>query len=274
MRLDKYLTQSHIGTRKKVHGILSEGMVTVNGQRVTDATYDVDVNMDQVTCDGEIVKHAGTVCYMFNKPQGCVTARSDEKEKTVLSYFSEEETGGLFMVGRLDKDTEGLLLLTNDGALDHWLMNPEHHMEKTYFFWALGELSEEDVSKIESGIDIQSQYTIRQNERLNKSDMKETKITKTAKLQILKQGMVHEFADEIPIPLHDDQVVSGLLTISEGKKHQVRRMLRAVGCKIFQLKRIAIGELQLDESLKPGEYRRLTDDEIGKLYKINIRKHT
>lgn len=249
MRLDKYLTQSSVGTRKKVHQILMEERITVNGDKTTDATTDINPDQDLVAMDGQPVTFLGKVCYMFHKPKGCVTARSDGNCKTVLSYFSDINTEGIFMVGRLDKDTEGLLLLTNDGELDHRLMDPDSHMNKTYQFWAVGMLTPEDVIHLEEGIEL--------------DPVRETgRFTKTAKVQILKQGMYSEYAQEVPIHLHEDHVVSGLLTISEGQKHQVKRMLRAVGCRIFTLKRISIGNLKLDESLKPGEYRRLTEREV------------
>ena len=249
MRLDKYLTQSSIGTRKKVHGIIKEGHVSVNGMIVHDATIQVDEEQDMVTCRGEQVVHIGRVCYMFNKPKGCITARCDDNAKTVLSYFDDINTEGIFMIGRLDKDTEGLLLLTNDGELDHRLMNPDSHIDKTYFFWAVGHISEEDIAKLEQGITIDG----------NKETARRCK---PAAFKLLKQGMYSEYKDEIPVKLHEDEVVSGLLTISEGQKHQVKRMLRAVNCRIFVLKRVAIGNLELDESLKPGEYRQLTRQEI------------
>lgn len=262
MRLDKYLTQSSIGTRKKVHRILSEGCICVNGIETKDATMQIDPNTDLVTCSGDKVEHIGSVCYMFHKPKGCITARSDSKEKTVLSYFSDLNTEGIFMIGRLDKDTEGLLLLTNDGELDHRLMDPESHIDKTYFFWAVGELTHEDVSLLENGLVIAN---LREQNRNITDQSAIPKKTKPAQLQIIKQGMYHEFADEIPIKLHEDHVVCGLLTISEGQKHQVKRMLRAVGCRIFQLKRISIGNLTLDPDLKPGEYRKLTEEEIKQI---------
>lgn len=250
MRLDKYLTQSSIGTRKKVHGIIQKNLVAVNGKVVSDATMEIDEMMDVVTYRGEKVSFIGSVCYMFYKPRGCISARSAADKKTVLSYFSDINTEGIFIIGRLDQDTEGLLLLTNDGAIDHKLMDPNSHIDKTYFFWAVGELSAEDIKRLENGITIDG-------------NGKPSRRCKPAVFKLLKQGMYSEFRDEISVSLHEDHVVSGLLTISEGKKHQVKRMLRAVNCRIFQLKRVAIGNLKLDDSLRPGEYRRLSKEEVA-----------
>lgn len=160
MRLDKYLAQSNIGTRKKVHEILRMQQVEVNGEIVCDAIFDINPKLDEVKCSGQRVIYEGSVTYMFNKPKGCITARSDENEKTVLSYFTDVNTEGLFMVGRLDKDTEGLLLLTNDGEPDYKLMNPNCHTKKTYFFWATGNLSLEEVELLETGVNIERRKTM------------------------------------------------------------------------------------------------------------------
>lgn len=250
MRLDKYLTQSSIGTRKKVHSVLKENLIAVNGVAVSDATMEIEETMDVVTCRGEKVSFIGSVCYMFYKPKGCISARIAVGKKTVLSYFNDINTEGIFIIGRLDQDTEGLLLLTNDGALDHKLMDPESHIDKTYFFWAVGQISAEDIKRLETGITIDG-------------NGKPPRRCKPARFKILNQGMYSEFKEEIPVHLHEDHVVSGLLTISEGQKHQVKRMLRAVNCRIFQLKRVAIGNLKLDDSLSPGEYRRLSREEVA-----------
>lgn len=249
MRLDKYLTQSSIGTRKKVHKILQEGHIAVNGVPVSDAVMDIDEENDDITYRGEKVNYLGRICYMFHKPKGCISSRSADDRQTVLSYFHEINTEGIFIVGRLDKDTEGLLLLTNDGVLDHKLMNPDNHIDKTYFFWAVGNVSEEEIERLENGIVIDG-------------NGEHPRCCKPAVFKVLKQGMYSEFRDEVPAKLHEDHVVCGLLTISEGQKHQVKRMLRAVDCRIFYLKRVAIGNLKLDVSLKPGEYRALSREEI------------
>ena len=179
MRLDKYLAQSSIGTRKKVHKIIKEGQVTINGVMTLDATLQIDEKQDVITCRGEQVLFMGSVCYMFNKPKGCISARKGDSTPTVLSYFNGIETEGLFIVGRLDKDTEGLLLLTNDGALDSKLMNPDNHIEKTYFFWAIGQISQREQDRLEKSMMIDG-------------NGRKARRCKPAGLKLLKQGMYSE----------------------------------------------------------------------------------
>lgn len=257
MRLDKYLAESSIGTRKIVRGYINAGKVKVNGEVVTEAAMEINKEDDIIEYLDEVVTYSGKIYYMFHKPAGCITARKDEVYETVLDYFKEVDTNGLFPVGRLDKDTEGLLFLTNDGEFDHQLMSPHKHVEKTYYFWALGSISEEDKCKLEQGVCI------------GDTD----KLTKPAVLTLDKWGTFKEFESIIDCPKsqymkekrYDQPVVSGYLTISEGQKHQVKRMLRAIGCYVVYLKRISIGEVLLDESLEKGQYRLVTEDEINKL---------
>lgn len=253
MRLDKYLAEGCLGQRKAVRKLIEEGNIYVNDEVVLDATFEVDEETDRIVYQGEIIPHPGKRYIMFHKPRGCITARKDEQHKTVLDYFEESERALLFPVGRLDKDTEGLLLLTNDGEFDYQLMNPIHEKEKTYYFWALGTIDEESKRTIEEGCCI----------------YEDNRCTKPAKLELDKVGFYDEYAELIdgkPVIRKENEyrkpVVSGYLTITEGKKHQVKRMLRAVGCYVIYLKRISIGALKLDERLAPGEYRNLTSEEI------------
>ncbi|NFR85598.1 MULTISPECIES: pseudouridine synthase [unclassified Clostridium] len=254
MRLDKFLAESAVGRRKIVRTYIKDRMVKVNGEIITEPSIDISEKFDDVEYLGKKVIHTGKVYYMFNKPSGCITATKDNVHKTVFDYF-DKDMNGVFHVGRLDKDTEGLLLLTNDGEFEHKVMYPEKHVEKTYFFWALGSLDDEDKKQLQKGVFIGS------NEAL----------TKPAKIDIHKSGSYIEFKEEIPINSlknKDHQpVVSGYLTISEGQKHQVKRMLKAVGCYVIYLKRISIGGLKLDESLKMGDYRDLTELEINSIFK-------
>jgi len=192
--------------------------------------------------------------YMFNKPQNCVTARSDAVHKTVMDYFPAELSKQLHPVGRLDKDTCGLLIITNDGDLDFKIMQPNKHISKTYFFYAIGSIDAENVERLENGIDM-GNFT-----------------TKRAVFRLLKKYRIRELSEFIPIDKRekylknpDGTAFSGTLTICEGKKHEVKRMLKAVGCRIFYLRRDSIGSLSLDDSLKEGEYRLLTDSEINML---------
>ncbi|SHK31975.1 ribosomal small subunit pseudouridine synthase A [Hathewaya proteolytica DSM 3090] len=193
--------------------------------------------------------------YMFHKPMGCVTARIDKDHKTVFDYFNEEDAKGLFHVGRLDKDTEGLLFITNDGEFEHKLMYPENHVCKTYFFWAIGSLETEDIKKLECGVSI----------------VNGTKTTKPARVEILHHDSYEALKDSIDdqcgrnLNYNNQYVTAGYLTISEGCKHQVKRMLKAVGCYVVYLKRISIGSVKLDERLRKGAYRPLSQDEVSRL---------
>lgn len=258
MRLDKFLAESDIGRRKKVRTYIKEGMVKVNGDVITEPAIEINESSDVVEYLGKVVVYTGKVYYMFNKPRGYITARVDTVNKTVFDFFDDVNMKGVFHVGRLDKDTEGLLLLTNDGEFEHQLMYPQKHVEKTYFFWALGSLDEQDKERLGKGI------------YMGKDEM----ITKPAKIEAQKCGMYKEFKHEMPIESlcnidtnnYNQSVVSGYITISEGRKHQVKRMLKAVGCYVVYLKRVSIGGLMLDESLEKGQHRFLTEVEIQKLF--------
>ena len=192
--------------------------------------------------------------YMFHKPRGCVTARRDARHKTVMDYFPEEERDILFPVGRLDKDTEGFLLVTDDGDLCFELLKPEHHVPKKYFFWALGEPDPEKIAEAESGVSIYR----------NRED-----VTAPAKIALLERSTMRGIKDylspedsSVSNRRGDLTVVSGEIVITEGKKHQVKRTVRYCGARVVYLKRLAIGALSLDEKLRPGEYRSLTDEEL------------
>ena len=257
MRLDKFLAESAVGTRKNVRNYIKEGAVKVNGQVVTEPIMEISESTDVIQYLDKVVAYTGKVYYMFHKPEGCITARKDAVNKTVFDFLQGVNTNGIFHVGRLDKDTEGLLLFTNDGDFNHKLMYPEKHIEKKYFFIALGSLNEDEVKKLEEGI------SIGEGEAL----------TKPAKIDGLRFGTYKEFEQDTDIRRfynidsnrYDQPVVSGYLTISEGRKHQVKRMLKAAGCYVVYLKRISIGELMLDETLKKGQYRMLKEDEIQNL---------
>lgn len=258
MRLDKFLAEASVGTRKNVREYIKEGLVKVNGKVTREPSLNINEKVDSIKYNNNVIEYKGKVYYMFHKPQGCITARKDINTKTVLDFFEDTDMDGIFHVGRLDKDTEGLLLFTNDGEFEHHLMCPEKHVDKKYFFIALGSLSEEDVNKIENGL------YIGQGE----------KITKPAKLEIIKYGEFEEFEEmnirdfyKAKTDRYKQPVISGHLTISEGRKHQVKRMLKAVGCYVIYLKRVAIGNLILDETLEKGKYRALTEHEVEKLFK-------
>ena len=194
---------------------------------------------------------------MFHKPGGCITARRDARHKTVMDYFPEEMRDVLFPVGRLDKDTEGLLLVTDDGVFNYNLLTPEREVPKTYFFWVLGTFAEEEIGNIEQGV------------KIYKNRDFETSPAKITVEGISTLGEIREFLSGEDLKLSQRKpalpVTSGYITITEGKKHQVKRMLRSVGCRVVYLKRTKIGSLSLDEHLPKGQYRALSCEEIALL---------
>ena len=231
MRLDKLLSELKIGSRSRVKEEIRRGSVTVNGQKETDPGRKVDENNDVICVHGERVSYQKFYYYMLNKPAGVVSATSDQRERTVLDLVSAgDRRDDLFPVGRLDKDTEGLLLLTNDGELAHRLLAPRRHVDKTYYVRIAHELSEEEVSLLEHGVDIG-----------------EEKLTLPGKVERIAESEI-------------------LLTIHEGRFHQVKRMLSAVGNEVLFLRRITFGGLVLDEKLAPGAYRELTESEVEVLH--------
>jgi 16S rRNA pseudouridine516 synthase len=258
MRLDKFLAQASIGMRKDVCVYIKEGAVKVNGQIIKVPTMEINEDADRIEYLNKAICYTGKVYYMFHKPAGCITARKDTVEKTVFDFLDKINSDGLFHVGRLDKDTEGLLLFTNDGDFNNQLMRPQKHVEKRYYFIAFGSLDQEARKQLENGV------SIGEGEAL----------TMPAKIDEVKCGTYKEFKQQIHVERfhniessrYEQPVVSGYLTISEGRKHQVKRMLKAVGCHVVYLKRVSIGELILDETLEKGQYRRLQESEIQKLF--------
>lgn len=232
IRLDKYLADMGIGTRSEVKQYLKKGLVTVNGEPEKRPERKIDENTDAVCFRGEPVAYVEYEYFMFHKPGGCVTATKDNVHKTVLDYMKNASSKELFPVGRLDIDTEGLLLLTNDGALCHALLAPGKHVEKTYFARVEGEVTEAEIPLFAQGLDIGDERP-----------------TAPAKLEILNSDKISEI----------------LLTITEGRFHQVKRMFEAVGMKVVYLKRISMGGIKLDENLEPGEYRKLEEEEVQSL---------
>lgn len=237
MRLDKFLTQAGIGSRSQVKEYIRKGMVTVNGITAKKPEEKILLEKDIICYNAKTVGYSEYEYYMLNKPSGVVSATKDNISETVLSLIDSPRSD-LFPVGRLDKDTEGLLLITNDGMLAHNLLSPRKHVEKTYFARILGLVTDEDADKFLKGLDIGDE-----------------KLTKPSQLKILKADEISEIE----------------LTISEGRFHQVKRMFEAVGKKVIYLKRISMGGLKLDETLKLSEYRKLTEDEIEILRSKNVK---
>ena len=227
MRLDKFLTQAAELTRSEAKQKIKKGSVTVDGEVVKKAEMKVS-SEDAICLDGEVVTYEKYRYIMLHKPAGVVSATEDAQCQTVLDLITEGRKG-LFPVGRLDKDTEGLLLLTNDGALAHNLLSPRKHVDKTYRVRAGKPLSAEDIHRLESGLEIG-----------------DDKPTAPAKAVLTEDGDL-------------------LLTIHEGRFHQVKRMLQAIGNQVLTLERIRFGSLSLDPALSRGDYRALTEDEIKHL---------
>ncbi len=242
IRLDKYMADMGVGTRSEVKQLIKKGRVSVDGEQIKQPEYKVDTQCQTVMLDGSKLGYTHYEYFMLNKPAGIVSAVTDKKDKTVVDLIIDAKRKDLFPVGRLDKDTEGLLLITNDGELSHELLSPGKHVEKTYYAKVNGKVTEDDVKAFAEGLLLEKE-TLREQ----KSD-KQIK-TMPAKLTILNSDEISEIE----------------LTICEGKFHQVKRMFQAVGKEVVSLKRISMGSLQLDETLLVGEYRRLTEDEVLQL---------
>ena len=230
MRLDKFLKDTGFGSRKEVKVLIKQKRVSVNDEVISNEGISVDENTDIIKVDNTQVIYIKYVYIMMNKPQGVVSATIDNVHSTVIDLINEFKYLDLFPVGRLDIDTEGLLLITNDGALSHNLLSPKKHVDKTYYLETNEVLTIDDINKIESGVLIDNELTL------------------PAKLEIVEDNKY-------------------LLTIHEGKFHQVKRMILSVGKKVTFLKRIKFGSLVLDKDLPLGSYRLLTNEEIENLKK-------
>lgn len=229
IRLDKYLADAGIGSRSQVKQYIKKGIVTINGIVPKSGDIKIQPEQDIVEYQGTVVHRDTFVYYMLNKPAGTVSATTDSDCQTVISLIDDPTHADLFPVGRLDKDTEGLLLITNDGELAHRLLSPRKHVDKTYYVEVDTIIPESAVQQFQEGIDIG-----------------EPKKTLPAKLELLSPTTAH-------------------LTIQEGKFHQVKRMFQAVGCQVIYLKRIRMGTLVLDHTLPVGASRKLTKDELNAL---------
>ncbi len=229
LRLDKFLCDAGIGSRSQVKVFLKQGLIKVNGEIIKKPEFKVEEEQDSVTFQGKEIKYRKYVYYMLNKPKGVVSATRDNLDRTVTDLIKDSGHQNLFPVGRLDKDTEGLLIMTNDGDLAHRLLSPKKHVDKVYYVELDKMLTEEGRRMLETGIDIG-----------------EEKPTLPANAQRISDTSLY-------------------LAIREGKYHQVKRMLKAVGCEVTYLKRIAMGAISLDKNLPCGCYRELTEEERKKI---------
>ena len=234
-RLDKFLVEMSVASRSTIKDMAKKGRITVNGQIVKASDTKIDESADVVAVDGQVIAFSSTEYFMLNKPAGVITATLDKKAKTVHDLLDERTRNDLFPVGRLDKDTEGLLLITNDGDLAHRLLAPKKHVDKVYYADIRGVVTDEHVRQFASGL------TLSDGTAVMPGELVVLDVDSTAKTSRIR------------------------LTIHEGKFHQVKRMFEAVGTEVTYLKRLSMGPLSLDENLLPGEYRRLTDEEINML---------
>lgn len=230
VRLDRFLADAGAGTRSEVKKMIQKGRVLVNDQPASGPEQKISPDLDRVLLDGkEQTEAPDYLYYILNKPAGYVSATEDSKDKTVMELLPKIARRNLFPVGRLDKDTEGLLLITDDGALAHELLSPAKHVDKTYYAKVKGVVTKEDQEAVKNGVNIG-----------------EAKLTMSAKLEILNT---------------DGEYSEILLTIREGKFHQVKRMMEAVGKTVVYLKRLSMGGLVLPEDLSIGQWRMLTAEE-------------
>lgn len=234
MRLDKYLTEMGLGSRSEIKQGIRKGFAVVNGSVAKRPDEKVSQE-DKVTWKEQPVEFVEYEYIMLNKPVGVISATEDKRTETVLDLIVDKKRMDLFPVGRLDKDTEGLLLLTNDGQLAHRLLSPKRHVAKVYYARVQGIMSDEDVRLFKAGLEVDEEFT-----------------ALPAELEILA--------------VHPDGTSEIRLKIYEGKFHQVKRMVQSVGKEVTYLKRLSMGSMVLDEGLEPGEYRRLTDVEVEALY--------
>ena len=232
MRLDKFLVACAVGSRTEVKNFLKSGRVTVNGKKEKSAKLQIDEETDEICFDGQKLDYEEFVYYMMNKPQGVISATEDPKHKTVLDLLDDyARAKEVFPVGRLDIDTHGLLLLTNDGKLAHALLSPKRHVDKTYLAQVKGIMTDTDVETFAKGIPLKD-FTCQ-----------------PAKLELVSLDKVE-----------NQSLVR--VTIAEGKFHQVKRMVAYCGKEVVDLQRVTMGTLTLDEGLKRGEWRRLTKEEL------------
>lgn len=231
-RLDKVLSNLGYGTRKEIKQVVRKGLIEVNGEIVKDNGMQIDPEVDKILVNGEEIFYRKYIYLMMNKPDGVVSATFDNRDETVIDLLEiEHQVFEPFPVGRLDKDMVGLLLLTNDGELNHRLISPKWKVDKVYYAKIDKKVTEADIKKFKNGITLDDGYTC-----------------KEAKLEILESS---------------DSGSEVMITIQEGKFHQVKRMFEAVDKSVVYLKRVEFGTLQLDEDLEEGEYRELTEEEVA-----------
>lgn len=232
MRLDKYIAKSLGISRSEAISFIKNKQIKVNGEIVVQKDYDVKVNVERITCKDQELQYIDKIYIMMNKPAGYVSANKDELHPTVFDLIVGFPKQDLFIVGRLDIDVTGLLLITNDGTLSHQYTNPKHHVVKQYVATLSHELTLDQIKEFEAGI-------------------------------VIKDGFGEPFqTKQASLRVDEASPTTAYVEISEGKYHQVKRMFAYFGVSVLALKRLRINKLWLDDRLLAGEYRLLTDEEI------------
>ena len=258
MRLDHFLSEAGCGSRREVKDMIRRGLVRIGGETEKRPERKVDEAGTDITLEGNPVLLRRRVWYMMNKAAGCVTAAKDSRYPAVLDCFTPQQRKNLFPVGRLDLDTEGLLLFTDDGQMAHRLLSPRYHVEKQYFFISDGRFTPEEIGLFGLGMDIG-----------------DDKKTEPAKLTVCgeypslpewRQALPGYFPWGTPGLSGEGPFTAAMLVITEGRYHQVKRMVQAVNKNVLYLKRLSFGPIRLDENLAPGSYRELTPEETALLY--------
>ena len=234
IRLDKYLADAGAGTRSQVKRLIRSGAVTVDGKQATDPGMKLEASAAAVLCGGQPVRRPGPLYIIMNKPKGVISSTEEENDRTVVDLLPEDLRRGMFPAGRLDRDTEGLLLLTNDGKLAHRLLSPKKHVEKVYLAEVDGPVTDEMPALFASGLDIGDE-----------------KPALPAKLEAVEN--------------RGDSALARV-TLTEGRYHEVKRLFSAVGRNVVSLRRISMGGLELPADLAPGEWREMTEDELAALF--------
>jgi 16S rRNA pseudouridine516 synthase len=237
MRIDKYLADAGMGTRSQIKDFIKKGFVTINGAPIKKPDIQISASNDVIVFRGEVIQVEEYEYYILNKPKGYVSATKDNTAPTVLSLIDSRRTD-LFPVGRLDKDTEGLLLITNDGGLSHKLLSPKHHVDKTYYAIVEGKVDDTDIQKFKEGLFIGDE------------DLDTALPAILSIVEDYDAGQNYSYVN---------------VTIQEGKFHQVKRMFQAVNKKVIYLKRISFGGLSLPDNLDIGKSRALTGEELSLL---------
>lgn len=230
MRLEHLLMKHLVLSRREMKKLIKNETVLIDGVSATHVSNNVDATLQVITVNGTQIHDDSQKYYMLNKPQGVISATTDKEHTTVIDLFSKENVEGLYPLGRLDGDTEGLLLVTNNGPLGYRMLNPDQHIEKEYYVEVNGPLDKDAVETFKRGVTFHGGYQC-----------------KTSSLTIIESS---------------GSLSRATVTISEGKFHQVKKMFLCVGVKVTYLKRIRFGEFVLDEALEPGEYRELNEAEL------------